>query len=138
MNQVEMHPYLQQQELLEFCHEHDIHITSYSPLGSSDRPDQLKREGEPTLLDNDVINKIADKHNATLAQVLINWAVERGTTVIPKSTNPGRIKENFESKDLNLDDEDMEQIKSLDIPFRYLDGSVFETESDMYRNIFDE
>ena len=138
MNQVEMHPYLQQPELLEFCHAQDIHITSYSPLGSSDRPDSMKREGEPTLLDNEIINSIADKHEATPAQILIKWAVERGTTVIPKSTHPGRIKENFESKNVNLDEDDMKEIRSLNIPFRYLDGKVFETESDMYRNVFDE
>lgn len=138
MNQVELHPYLQQHELLDFCKKHGIHVTSYSPLGSSDRPKQLKRENEPTLLDNEVIGKIAKKHNATSAQVLIKWAVERGTTVIPKSTNPGRIQENFESKELDLDAEDMEKIKSLDLHYRYLDGSPFETESDMYRDIFDE
>ena len=138
MNQVEMHPYLQQQDLLEFCKEQGIHVTSYSPLGSSDRPDLLKKENEPTLLDNKVIKGIAEKHSATPAQVLIKWAVERGTTVIPKSTNPSRIKENFESKDVNLDKEDMEEIKSLDIHYRYLDGSPFETEGGMYRDIFDE
>lgn len=138
MNQVEMHPYLQQEDLLSFCNNHNILVTSYSPLGSSDRPEGMKHNDEPTLLDNEVINKIADKHDATPAQILIRWAVERGTTVIPKSVNPGRIRENFESKDIKLDEEDMEKIRSLDIHYRYLDGSLFETESDMYRDIFDE
>lgn len=138
MNQVELHPYLQQKELLRFCREHKILVTAYSPLGSSDRPERLKKEQEPTLLDNDVIKSIAEKQEATPAQVLIRWAVERDTVVIPKSTNPGRIEENFNSRQVELDEEDMEQIAELDLHYRYLDGTVFETEDDTYRDIFDE
>ncbi len=138
MNQVELHPYLQQDDMLDYCNNNDILVTAYSPLGSSDRPDVLKADDEPSLLENNVIHEIADKHGATPAQVLIKWAVERDTIVIPKSTNPGRIEENLKSAELNLDDEDMSKIKSLDIPYRYLDGKVFETKSEMYRDIFDK
>lgn len=138
MNQVELHPYLQQDDLLEYCRENNILVTSYSPLGSGDRPDAMKAADEPSLLENDVINKIADKHDATPAQILIKWAVERDTAVIPKSTNPGRIKENLDSAKIRLDEEDLSEIKSLDQHYRYLDGKVFETESEMYRDIFDE
>jgi len=138
MNQVELHPYLQQDDMLSYCRDNNILVTAYSPLGSSDRPDALKADDEPSLLENEVINEIADKHDATPAQVLIKWAVERDTIVIPKSTNAGRIEENLKSAQLNLDDEDMAKIKSLDKHYRYLDGKVFETESNMYRDIFDE
>jgi alcohol dehydrogenase (NADP+) len=138
MNQVELHPYLQQNDLLNYANEHNMLLTAYSPLGSKDRPDRLKRADEPSLLENEVIRSVAEKHGATPAQVLIRWAVERDTVVIPKSTNPGRIEENFRSAKLNLDDDDMKQIAGLDLHYRYLDGSVFETKSDMYRDIFDE
>ncbi|MFO7847137.1 MAG: aldo/keto reductase [Balneolaceae bacterium] len=138
MNQIELHPYLQQWDMLDYCSDNNILVTAYSPLGSSDRPDVLKADDEPSLLENEVIHNIADKHDATPAQVLIKWAVERDTIVIPKSTNAGRIEENLKSAELSLDDEDMEKIKSLDIPYRYLDGKVFETESEMYRDVFDE
>lgn len=138
MNQIELHPYLQQEDMLEYCNNNNILITAYSPLGSSDRPDSMKAEDEPSLLGNEVIGEIAKKHDATPAQVLIKWAVERDTIVIPKSTHAGRIEENLKSAELNLDDEDMAKIKSLDKHYRYLDGKVFETESDMYRDIFDE
>lgn len=138
MNQVELHPFLQQDDLLEYCHDNDILVTAYSPLGSGDRPDSLKTQNEPSLLDNKVINTIAVKHDATPAQVLIKWAVERETAVIPKSTNPGRIEENFNSKDIQLDEDDHSKIKSLDKHYRYLTGKELETKSDMYRNIFDE
>ena len=137
MNQVELHPYLQQQELLEYGKENDMLITAYSPLGSSDRPDMMKSEDEPALLDNEVIAAIAEKHQATPAQVLIKWAVERDTIVIPKSTNPGRIKENLESADVDLDSEDHSKIEELDIPYRYLDAAMFEEGNDKYSNIFD-
>ena len=98
----------------------------------------MKKDNEPTLLNNEVITTIADKHDATPAQVLIKWAVERDTIVIPKSTNAERIEENFNSKDLDLDREDMNRIRELDINYRYLDGELIETDGDMYTNIFDE
>lgn len=138
MNQIELHPYLQQNDMLEYCSENSILVTAYSPLGSSDRPDSMKADDEPSLLENEVIHEIADKHDATPAQVLIKWAVERDTIVIPKSTNAGRIEENLKSAELSLDDEDMAKIKKMDYHYRYLDGKVFETESDMYRDVFDE
>ncbi len=138
VNQVELHPYLQQDDLLEYCKENGIHVTAYSPLGSTDRPDALKADDEPSLLENETIRKIAAKHNATPAQVLIRWHVERETSVIPKSTNAGRIRENLQSTEFSLDEGDMNQIESLDKHFRYIDGKFFETKSDMYRNIFDD
>jgi len=138
MNQVELHPYLQQQELVDYGKANDMLITAYSPLGSSDRPEMMKSDDEPALLDNDVIGSIADKHDATPAQVLIKWAVERDTIVIPKSTNEGRIAENLKSAEIDLDSEDHEKIKELNIPYRYLDGEMFETENGMYSNVFDD
>ena len=138
MNQVELHPYLQQQELVDYGKANDMLITAYSPLGSSDRPEMMKSDDEPALLDNDVIGSIADKHDATPAQVLIKWAVGRDTIVIPKSTNEGRIAENLKSAEIDLDSEDHEKIKELNIPYRYLDGEMFETENGMYSNVFDD
>lgn len=138
MNQIELHPYLQQTELLEWCDEHGLLVTAYSPLGSSDRPEPLKAEDEPTLLDNEVIDQIAEKHSATPAQILIAWAVARDTIVIPKSTNPERIRQNLESARLELDDGDLARIKSLDRHYRYIPGNTFRTESGMYGNIFDD
>jgi alcohol dehydrogenase (NADP+) len=138
MNQVELHPYLQQDELLAWCRERDILVTAYSPLGSSDRPERMKAEDEPSLLDNEVIGEIAQKHSATPAQVLIAWAVARDTLVIPKSTNPDRIRQNLESATLELDDDDLARIRSLDLHYRYIPGNAFRTESGMYGNIFDD
>lgn len=138
MNQIELHPYLQQDDLLKFCKKNDIHLTAYSPLGSGDRSDQMKAEDEPSLLENEVINKIAKKHNVSPAQVIIKWNVERGTAVIPKSVNEKRIIENLESINVNLDKDDHSKIASLDDHFRYVTGEFFVTEGNSYENIYDE
>lgn len=138
MNQVELHPYLQQDELLAWCRDHGILVTAYSPLGSSDRPDSMKGDDEPSLLENEVVEEIAEKHSATPAQVLIAWAVARDTIVIPKSTNPERIRQNIESASIALDDADMERIRALDRHYRYIRGNTFRTASGMYSNIFDD
>lgn len=138
MNQVELHPYLQQDELLEFCSKNNIHLTAYSPLGSGDRASSMKAKDEPSLLENKVINEIAEKHGATPAQVLIKWHLIRGTAVIPKSTNPERISENIKSVGVNLNEQDLSAIARLDRHFRYVNGSFYVTESNSYDNIFDD
>ncbi|EAZ91730.1 aldo/keto reductase [Crocosphaera chwakensis] len=132
MNQVECHPYLQQDELLTYCKKNNIAFTAYSPLGSKDRPDFVKNDNEPILLENEVIKNIAQKHQATTAQILIQWAIERGTVVIPKSVSPERIQENFEAQNIVLDVEDMEQIKNLNQNYRYVDGSFFALPNSSY------
>jgi alcohol dehydrogenase (NADP+) len=132
MNQVEMHPYLPQQKLVNYCHDHDIHLTAYSPLGSGDRSSRMKRENEPVLFDDQTIKDIAEQHGCPPAQVLISWAVHRGTAVIPKSTNPGRIEQNLASAGVNLTEGDMEAIKHIGKDFRYIDGTLWAMEGSPY------
>ena len=138
MNQVELHPYLQQDKLLEFCSKHGINVTAYSPLGSGDRPDEIKAADEPSLLENPGIVKIAKKHGASPGQILIKWSEQRGTAVIPKSTNEKRIKENLMSAGYQLDEEDMSEIAEMDYHFRYVTGKFFEIEGNSYENIYND
>lgn len=138
MNQVELHPFLQQDSLLEFSKKNNIHLTAYSPLGSGDRIKEMKAENEPSLLEEPVIKKIAEKHSATPGQILISWSVERGTAVIPKSTSKGHIISNLESEKIHLDSQDMEEIAKLDRHFRYVTGEFFVTKGNPYENIYDE
>lgn len=138
MNQVELHPFLQQDKLLEFAKKNNIHLTAYSPLGSGDRIKEMKAEDEPSLLDDPVIRKIAEKHSASPGQILIKWSVQRGTAVIPKSTSRNHIISNFESEKINLDEQDMEEIAKMDRHFRYVNGEFFVTEKNPYENIYDE
>lgn len=132
VNQVELHPYLTQDRLLSFCERSDIHLTAYAPLGSYDRPDRLRQLNEPTLLDNPVILSIAAAHSVTPAQVLIAWAVQRGTSVIPKSVTPARIASNFEAKDLVLPETQIAEISELDQHFRFVSGDFWCSEGSPY------
>lgn len=137
MNQIELHPFLQQPDLIEYCTENNILVTAYSPLGSGDRSREMKAENEPSLLENSVIKEIAEKHAASPAQVLIKWAVTRGTAVIPKSTSREHLISNLQSAELNLDAEDMKAIAQIGIQFRYVTGEFFVTEGNPYENIYD-
>lgn len=140
MNQIELHPYLQQPAMLEFCQANNIHLTAYCPLGSADRPERLKEVNEPILLEDETITAIAKSHNVSAAQVLIAWAVARNTVVIPKSTNPARIKQNLVALDVTLNQNDMAEIKKLNRNRRYVAGSFWTMEGSPYtlENLWDE
>ena len=132
MNQIELHPYLPQTEMVSFARENDVPLTAYSPLGSKDRPEGMKADDEPILLEDPKIAEIAERHDATPAQVLIRWAIERGTAVIPKSVNAGRIKENLAAADLSLTDDDMDALSGLGRGRRYVRGELWTLEGSPY------
>ncbi len=120
MNQVELHPYNPQNELLAYCKEQGICVTAYSPLGSGDRPDSMKQKDEPPLLQNDLVKTTAEKENVTPAQLLIAWALARDTITIPKSTNADRIAENLAATKHTLSSEAKSALNSIDIRYRYV------------------
>ena len=125
VNQVELHPLLQQPELVAFCNAHGIHLTAYSPLGSGDRPAQLKAADEPVLLENPVIAAIAAEHGCTAAQVLLAWHLSRGIATIPKSVRAERLRENLAAAAIELSPADQERIAALDQGLRLVDGSFW-------------
>ncbi len=102
VNQIELHPLFQQNELVEFHAEHGIVTESWSPLGQG------------TLFDDPDLKRLASKYGKTVAQVVIRWHLDRGFIVIPKSVTPSRIDENFDVFDFELDKEDIAKIVSLD------------------------
>jgi L-glyceraldehyde reductase len=104
VNQVELHPYLPQDDLLEYSQKNGIHLTAYSPLGNN-------LAGAARVVDDPTVVKVAEKLGKTPAQVLISWAAQRGTSVIPKSVTPSRIESNFH--DFELPKEDFEALKQL-------------------------
>ncbi len=140
MNQIELHPYLQQSTMLDFCRTQNIYLTAYSPLGSADRPASLKAEDEPSLLQDPTIATIAARHQATPAQVLISWAIHRGTAVIPKSVNPVRLQENLAAAEISLSESDIQAIAALNRDRRYITASFWAYEGSPYTpaTIWDE
>jgi alcohol dehydrogenase (NADP+) len=132
MNQVEVHPFLQQDELIDFCKSQDIMVTAYAPLGSFDRPDIMKMKDEPILIKNPLVLDIAKKHNITPAGVLLAWGLSRGICLIPKSTTPSRIEENLTAINITLDQKDIEKIQSLNLDYRFYTGVFFCVEGSPY------
>lgn len=106
VNQVELHVFLQQPELINYCQENGIVVEAYSPLAHAQS------------LDEPAIQLIADKHGKTYAQIMLRWLIEQGLVILPKSVTPSRIKENFEVFDFKLDDDDLQQIAGLDRDMR--------------------
>ena len=101
VNQIEAHPLLTQPELTEYLKENDIQVEAYSPLGSLGSP----------LFGNKDLERIASKYGVEPAQVLISWAVQRGTIVLPKSVTPSRIVSNI--KTFKLDQDDFEELNDF-------------------------
>ena len=125
VNQVELHPYLQQTALLDACEQLEVAVTAYSPLGSPDSAAMFGRRDDVPLTKHPTIASIAEQHGATPGQVLIAWALARGTSVIPKSVNPGHIEENWGARELSLTLADMTAIGSLDRHQRMVEGKFW-------------
>lgn len=106
VNQVELHVFLQQPELLEFCQKHGIVVEAYSPLAHG--------EG----MDDPVLQKLAKKHGKSPAQIMLRWCIQKDTVVLPKSVHPDRIKQNMELFDFELDADDMRQLTGLEKDLR--------------------
>ena len=101
-NQIELHPYLQQDELCAYAADSDVELVAYSPLART------------AVLDDPILCEIADRHDATAAQVSLAWIRSNGITAIPKATGESHIRENWESIELELEEEDIERIDGIE------------------------
>lgn len=119
VHQMELHPYLQQTAWVDFHQSHGIHVTSYSPLGntnptyrSASRPANSRKK-TPLLLENPELSHIAEQRGCTTAQVALAWGLQRGTSVIPKSSHEKWIRENFDAIQCGLVDSDLKKIEAV-------------------------
>lgn len=105
INQIELHPFFNQQEQRTWHEANDIRTESWSPIGRAN-----------AVLQNDIIQNIAKKHNKTVAQVILRWHYQLGTIPIPKSASPERQLENISIFDFSLSDQEMASIATLSRP----------------------
>ncbi|WP_435070105.1 aldo/keto reductase [Haloplanus sp. C73] len=108
-HQVEMHPLLQQDELRAHAERHDYELVAYAPIARND------------VAEVPEIQRVAEKHDATPAQVSLAWVMAKGATPIPKSGTPAHIRANYAARDLDLDDEDITRIDGIDREERIVD-----------------
>lgn len=116
VNQVELHPFLQQPALVAYCQRLGICVSGYSPLGTND----FRKPHEPSVLADPHIAQIAAAHGKSPAQVALRWATQRNVVVLPKSVHPARIAENIAIFDFQLTPAEMGTMKTLDRNYHYL------------------
>jgi 2,5-diketo-D-gluconate reductase A len=104
VNQIETHPFHQQNETQKFLQENNVQIESWGPFA----------EGKNNIFHNELLLSIGKQYNKSIAQVILRWLAQRGVIAIPKSVRKERIDENFNIFDFELSAEDMEAIKTLD------------------------
>ncbi|KAI8980263.1 NADP-dependent oxidoreductase domain-containing protein [Pilobolus umbonatus] len=113
VNQIELHPYLPQEELVNYCQKHGIVVTAYPPLGCVN---------SPLLKDK---TTIADKYKVTPIQILISWGLQRNYSIVPKSANPSRIVSNFDTIILkDVDFQAINNITKIRLTKRFIDPIV--------------
>ena len=104
VNQIETHPFHQQNETQKFLQENKVQIESWGPFA----------EGKNNIFQNELLLSIGKKYNKSVAQVILRWLTQRGVIAIPKSVRKERMEENFNIFDFDVSEEDMNKIKELD------------------------
>ncbi|PHR29931.1 MAG: aldehyde oxidoreductase [Desulfotalea sp.] len=139
-NQIELHPFLQQPQMIKYCAKSSIQLTAYSPLGSGKAPQREDLKATVSLLNHPKIVNLALKKQATPAQILIAWALTRQTIVIPKSIHHARLMENFQAQHITISTNEMMDLCQIDLGHRFLDGSFFAPPGSPYtvNNLWDE
>lgn len=112
VNQVEVHPYLNQAPLIQFAKDvANIKVVGFSPFGAGRLPN---------ILEDEKLKELAQKYNRSTAQIILRWNTQRGVAVIPKSVKEERLKQNIDIFNFELSEEDMETIQSLNRNHRYV------------------
>lgn len=125
MDQLESHLYLQDPETINFLKENKITHQAWSPLART----------QGGILEEEILNKLADKYNKTPAQIALRWHIDRGTMIIPKSVHKERLQENIDIFDIELDESDLNSLASLDKKKRFSGDPLDQEWLDKARNM---
>lgn len=125
INQVEVHAYFQQKELVKFCESKQIKVTAYSPLGSPGRPEFMKASDEPLLMEVPEVLEMGKKYGKSAAQVLLRWLTQRGIVAIPKSVTASRIAQNIDIFNFELNCDEMKVISEFTVNYRICNPLIF-------------
>ncbi len=123
--QIESHPQLTQEKLIRFCGDEEISVTAFSPLGAESYYSLNMAEADESVLRQPVVQEIAAATGKTPGQVVLRWGVQRGTSIVPKTSRVERLKENLAIFDFKLTDEQMQKISALNLNRRFNDPGHF-------------
>ena len=123
--QIESHPYLTQERLIRLAKSHDISVTTFSPLGALSYFELQMADQMESVLTQNVVKAAAQRCGKTPAQVVLRWGVQRGCTIIPKSSKVERLKENIAIFNFSLTEQEMADISALNINRRFNDPGHF-------------
>ena len=123
--QIESHPYLTQEKLIKLAQNYNLEVTAFSPLGSISYEELGGAKEEESLIRNETIMSIAKELDITPAQLILSWALNRGTSLVVKSIDESRMKENLDVMNIKLEKATLDEISQLNINKRYNDPGVF-------------
>ena len=136
--QIESHPYLTQESLIRLAKDYGIGVTAFSPLAALSYVEIDMAGKADTVLNEPVVEAAALAHNKTAAQIVLRWGIQRGVSIIPKSSNANRMRENFALHDFALNDSEMDNISALNANRRFNDpGSFCEAAFGLFNPIYD-
>ena len=125
MLQIESHPYLTQDALIRCAQSYGMAVTAFSPLGALSYVSLDMANEKESVLRQEPVLAAASRLNRSPAQIVLRWGIQRGTAVIPKSTNPDRLRENLALFDFELNDAEMDALSALNQNRRFNDPGVF-------------
>jgi D-xylose reductase len=125
MLQIEAHPYLAQERLIRLAKEYGIAVTAFSPLGALSYVELDMAKQSDSVLSEAAVISAAAAYDKTPAQIVLRWGIQRDTAIIPKTSNPQRMRENLDILDFALSDEEMAAISALNQNNRFNDPGAF-------------
>ena len=138
MLQIESHPFLTQEKLIKAAKNYGMAVTCFSPLGALSYLELDMANKNESVLNSDTVTVTAERLNKSPAQVVLRWALQRGTAVIPKTSQKDRLIENRSLFDFELSDQEMSDISNLNLNRRFNDPGVFcETAFNSFFPIYD-